>query len=103
MAGARATEVVLQLIDNYFDEAPLLLQAMRQAAIAGDAAALQRAAHTLRGASANLGAIVLAQLCKYLEAKGGAGSTTEVLADVLQVEVAYETVKAALQIERQHG
>jgi len=31
MAGARATEVLAQLIDNYLAEAPQLLQAMRAA------------------------------------------------------------------------
>lgn len=101
MAGARNTEVLAQIIDNYFEEAPQLLQAMHKAANAGDAGALQQAAHTLRGASANLGAVTLSQLCKHLEAKGAAGTTAGALADLVQVEAAYESVKAALQIERQ--
>lgn len=101
MAGARASEVLAFIVDNYIEEAPQLLQTMRRAVAAGDAAALQQAAHRLRSSSANLGATALSQLCKKLEAMGGAGITTEALADVLQVEAAYETVKAALQIERQ--
>ncbi len=101
MAGARASEVLAFIIDNYIEEAPLLLQTMRTAVAVGDAAALQQAAHKLRSSSANLGATALSQLCKKLEAMGGAGITTEALADVLQVEAAYETVKAALQIEHQ--
>lgn len=99
MAGARATVVLAQIIDNYLTEAPQLLQAMRGAVVKGDAAALQQAAHKLRSASANLGATTLSQLCKALEALGCAGTTAEALAGVLQVESVYETVKAALQME----
>ncbi len=103
MAGARATEVLVQIIDNYLEDTPQLLQAMRFAVTAGDAAALQQAAHKLRAASANLGAIALAQLCKAVEALGDAGITVGSLAHVSQVEAEYATVKAALQMELQRG
>ena len=103
MAGSRATAVVAQIIDNYLEEAPQLLQAMHTAVAKKDAVALHQAAHGLRSASANLGATALSQLCKKLEAMGRTGITAEALADVLQVEEAYETVKAALQIERQQN
>lgn len=99
MAGTRANEILTQIINNYFQEAPQLLQAMRAAGATGDAAALQQAAHTLRSASANLGATTLSQLCKALEVIGGAGNTAGALEGMLQVEAAYETVKAALQTE----
>jgi len=99
MAGARANEVLAQIINNYLAEAPQLLQAMRAAVTTGDAAALQQTVHKLRSASANLGATNLSQLCKGLEIMGGAGTTSGALAGVLQLEAAYETVKAALQIE----
>jgi PAS domain S-box-containing protein len=99
LAGARATEVLEQLINNYLEDAPQLLQAMRDAVAKEDAAALRQAAHKLRGASANLGATTLSQLCKTLEAMGVAGTTAGALAGVLQVEVEYETVKATLQLE----
>lgn len=99
MAGDRANEVLAQIIDNYLADAPQLLQAMRAAVATGDAAALQQAAHTLRSASATLGATTLSQLCKALEAMGCAGKTAGALAGVLQVEAAYETVKLALQME----
>ena len=101
MAGAKASEVLEQVIDNYLAEAPQLLQAMRAAVATKDAAALHQAAHTLRSASANVGATPVCQLCKAVEAMSGAGSTAGALARVLQVEAAYATVKTALQMERQ--
>jgi CheY-like chemotaxis protein len=103
MAGARASDVLAQVVNNYIEQAPQLLQAMHTAVAKKDAVALHQAAHGLRSASANLGATTLSQLCKKLEAMGRAGITAEALADVLQVEEAYETVKAALQIERQQN
>jgi HPt (histidine-containing phosphotransfer) domain-containing protein len=100
MAGARATAVVAQIIDNYLEEAPQLLQAIRVAVARGDTAALKQAAHTLRGASANLGAIALSQLCKTLEAMGDTGIAAGALAVLSQVEAEYATLKVALQLER---
>jgi len=103
MAGPKATEVVPQIINNYLEEAPQLLQAIRAAAVASDAVALRETAHSLRGASANLGAVSLCQLCQALEATANAGSMIGALTKVSQVETEYETVKAALQMELQQS
>ncbi|WP_250122039.1 PAS domain S-box protein [Chroococcidiopsis sp. CCMEE 29] len=103
MTGTRAAEVLPQLIDNYLEEAPQLLQAMRAAVVSEDTAALQQAAHTLRGTSATLGATHLSQLCKTLETMGSTSITAGALASVLLVEAEYETVKTALQMECQRG
>ncbi|HEY9875502.1 MAG TPA: response regulator [Candidatus Obscuribacterales bacterium] len=100
MAGSKATAVLVQIIDNYFEETPRLLQAIRDAVVAGDAIALQSAAHTLRSASANLGATTLARLSKELESMGRAGTTVGALEKLSQLEAVYETVKVALQNER---
>ncbi len=103
MAGARATEILAQLISNYCEEAPQLLQAMRAAVATEDAAALRQAAHSLRSASANLGATALSQLCKVVEAIGCAGNTVGALTSISQAETEYETVKVALELERHRG
>ncbi len=103
MMGARASQVLAQLINNYLADAPQLLQAIRAAVETGDAAALKQAAHTLRSASANLGATTFSQMCKTLETIGDAGTTAGALAGVLQVEAAYEIVKATLHLERWRG
>ncbi|WP_337906901.1 response regulator [Iningainema tapete] len=99
MAGARANEVLAQIINNYLAEAPQLLQAMHTAVATQDAAALQQAAHKLRSASASLGALALSKRCQAVEVMGNTGNTKGALAGVLQIEAAYKTVKAALQIE----
>jgi HPt (histidine-containing phosphotransfer) domain-containing protein len=101
MAGSKATEILAKIIDNYLEEAPNLLQAISDAVATEDAAALQRAAHTLRSASANLGATTLAELCKELESMGRSGNTVVAREKVPQLLDACEIVKVALLLERQ--
>jgi len=112
-------EVLVKVIDSFLEEAPKLLQAMRlalsgtlhTAAVAeGEAAVMERAAHTLKSTSATLGAIRLSQFCYELEeislAAGSAnahiGNLEGVSVMVSQVEIEYEKVKAALLQKRQH-
>jgi HPt (histidine-containing phosphotransfer) domain-containing protein len=111
-------EVLVKVIDSFLEEAPKLLQAMRlalsgtlhTAAVAeGEAAVMERAAHTLKSTSATLGAICLSQFCYELEeislAAGSAnaqiGNLEGVSAMVSQLESEYEKVKAALLQKRQ--
>lgn len=58
--------------DEYVEDAGRLIERMRAAAEAGMTEDLKRAAHTLKGASAALGARRLAALCARVEADGKA-------------------------------
>ena len=60
-------DLVVELIDLYAEDAPHRLTAIRGALAAGDAAALRRAAHGLKGSSASLGARQVWMLCERLE------------------------------------
>ena len=103
-------QVLARVIDQYLEEAPQLLQAMRNALASlqaktvsqGDAAALERAVHTLKSTSATLGAMSLAQLCGELEAITHTDPLTVTTAMVLQVETEFEKVKTALLQELGH-
>jgi PAS domain S-box-containing protein len=99
MAGAKAATILRQIIDNYLEDAPRLLQGIRDAIEAGDAQALRQSAHTLRSSSANLGAINLSNFCKELELMGRNGTTMDAPERMAQVEVEYEKVKVALHLE----
>ena len=85
-----------ELADAYLDSTPGLLDAMRQAAAAGDAAGLQRAAHTLKTGSASMGALALAALCKQLEEMGKAGALDGAQARIDTAAAAYDDVAATL-------
>jgi CheY-like chemotaxis protein len=61
-----------KVINIYFQSSPDLIEKMQEALSQGEAGAelLQRSAHTLKTASANLGATRLAELCKQMEMAG---------------------------------
>ena len=86
-----------ELVDAYLDSTPGLLAAMRQAAAAGDGAGLQRAAHSLKSGSANMGALTLAVLCKQLEDMGRSGVLDGAEARIDTAAAAYDDVAQALR------
>ncbi len=67
LAGDDEPELFAELIDIYLEDAPLRLAEMARGLQLSDWKLLERAAHTLKSASANIGALRLAGLCKELE------------------------------------
>lgn len=65
--------IIREVFDVFRSEAPSLLQQMRQAAQDGDLTGLRRAAHSLKGAAASLGAKSLAGLCAKVERRARTG------------------------------
>ena len=101
MFGDDAASVMVEVIDSYLEDAPKLLQSMRNSADAVDTLALGNAGHTLKSTSATLGAIALSELCKQVEAIAKNGQfNPAALALISQIEAEYERVKTGLQEER---
>ena len=98
---AGAPDLLSELIDLFLVDMPALIDAMRAAIAAGDATALQRAAHSGKGSSANLGAPALARLCKAVEDLGRSGATADAADWMARVEAEYARVAAALERERE--
>ncbi len=90
-AGMR---VVLGMLE---EEGPGLVEEIAAAAKRGDAPALRRAAHALRGAVANFGARRLGTLCQEIEAGARAGNLSLVASQLGQVREEYCRVELALQ------
>ena len=87
------------LISTYLADAKLRLQLIEQGLQNQDYGAVRLAAHSLKGASANLGALLLAQICERLEldCKVGHyvecnGLFVEAQAEFVQVEVLLKQV-----------
>jgi CheY-like chemotaxis protein len=89
-----------ELIDSFLEEAPPLVDTLRQALEQGDAAELRRAAHTIKSSSNDFGATTLAELCQELETMGKAGTLDGAAELVAQVEHECEQVSAALEAVR---
>ncbi|MBS0395409.1 MAG: response regulator, partial [Proteobacteria bacterium] len=61
-------DTYVRVIAIYLQNSLELREALRRAAIGGDAPALAAAAHALKSSSANVGAVVVAELCGDIEA-----------------------------------
>lgn len=101
MLGDDAQTVMIDVIESYTQDAPILLEAIASAVLDGDAPALQHAAHTLKSSSATLGAIGLSSMCKQLESLAKSGSASPAPGWKQQMLQEYERVKTALYSLRQ--
>ena len=88
-------ELLEMIAQEFLHDANEVLGALRDAIAEGDPQRVERAGHTLRGASANVGATRMADLSRKLEALGKAaalGTAPELLeeavAELIQVEAA---------------
>ena len=63
-------DFVKELVDTFLAEAPQMLNALRDAAAAGDADKFRRAAHSLKSNSHTFGAMTLGAMARELEHKG---------------------------------
>jgi HPt (histidine-containing phosphotransfer) domain-containing protein len=89
-------EFVLELVDTFLQEAPIMLEDLRRALAAKDAEKFRRTAHSLKSNSNTFGALALGAMARELEltsvAKVSNGGTAPV--DALADE--YSRVAAAL-------
>jgi signal transduction histidine kinase/CheY-like chemotaxis protein/HPt (histidine-containing phosphotransfer) domain-containing protein len=94
LGGGR--EGLAQIVDLFLREVPGRLAALTEAIGAGNAPALEFAAHKLKGGSAMLGAIRLAQLCDQLEIAGSVGSVAGTAALLAEVRLELGRVRTML-------
>lgn len=72
--GRRTGKDILgEVVGLYLDRKPTQLELLREALARGDAQTVERTAHSLKGSSANLGALRLARLASDLETLGRQG------------------------------
>lgn len=88
-----------ELINCYLTEAPKLIQNISVAIVTCDAETIWNTAHKLKSSSGSVGAVLLAQLCKQLEAQGRSNNLTDIGEIGSQLCQEYEQVKIALQRE----
>jgi HPt (histidine-containing phosphotransfer) domain-containing protein len=94
-------DLIVELIDLYLEDAPRRLAAIEEALARKDERALKRAAHCLRGSSANLGALQVALICEELERIECNDWFPGVQALLSCLEEEFGRVRQVLLIERQ--
>jgi HPt (histidine-containing phosphotransfer) domain-containing protein len=88
-----------RVIEVYLTTTPDLLSAMREGVAHRDTEAIRQAAHSLKSASANLGATQLAQMCQALEGQARTGACPESPVEVDALETAFQQVRRELEAE----
>lgn len=92
-------DVLGDVVSAYRKVGPELLDQIREAASTRAFDALARAAHTLKGSSAQLGAIVVRDLARELESDARAGREGRVLELAERCRTAFEQASTALARE----
>jgi len=88
MMGEEGETMIRNLTALFLNNSRLLLDQLHAALAAGDAETVRLAAHTLRSPAAQMGAMHLAALCQFLEAKGRQGDLSDgpALLDAINTE-----------------
>ncbi|HTP97346.1 MAG TPA: PAS domain S-box protein, partial [Burkholderiales bacterium] len=94
-----APNILEKIVRLYFEDAPRLLQSMRDALAQAENATLQRAVHTLKSASANVGAVHVSKLCKQFEAEVRAGCVDNAAAFISRIDAEFHAVEPLLRSE----
>lgn len=82
-------EFVVELVDAFLGEGPVMLADLRAARGAADAERFRRAAHSLKSNSMTFGAITLGNLARELEHEGLDADAARDDAAIAAVEVAF--------------
>lgn len=90
-------EFMADLITTYRADGEVVIREMRASAASGARADLQRAAHTLKGTSASLGADDLAERCRGLEADAKDGRLDGAEGAIEAIATAFDPVVVALE------
>jgi two-component system, sensor histidine kinase and response regulator len=92
-------DLIGTLVHEFLNDGTQLLAAIREAIAEGDPQAVERTAHTLKGSSANLGAVRLARICGKIEALGRAAALGTAPRLVDEATTEFDNVRTALTLE----
>lgn len=70
MVAGDAPELLDEIVDAYLMQLPEFLDGIRQGILSQNGVQLNQAAHSLKGASYNMGALQVGELCASLEQQG---------------------------------
>jgi signal transduction histidine kinase/DNA-binding response OmpR family regulator len=99
LGGEDDPAFILRLVEQFLSDTVGYLEAMSKAAEHNEAVALERAAHTLKSTSANLGALGMVALCQQLQDMGRAGTVAGAATVLHQLRDECTRVQQALEQE----
>ncbi len=97
MGQALGFEVPRRILELFLGDAGTRLSDLRRALVRGDVSAFEQTAHSLKGSSANLGALAFAELCDDLEERGARRELAGAEERLANLEAEYREVEAAMR------
>ena len=88
--------VANEILNAFLEDVPHKLTSLKEALTKGGTALIQHQAHTLKGASGNIGAIALQKIAYQIEIAGEVGDLAEVGPLISQLYKEYEVLKKTL-------
>jgi len=92
-------EFVVELLQEYLENTETDIKTLQIAAHANDAVTLAKTAHSLKGASGNVGAIRVAAMAKELESLGKNNATSEAITVIDELRQEFKIVRDEFQTE----
>jgi CheY-like chemotaxis protein len=99
LQGEEEPDLLVELVEDFFEDAASRLKELREAVNKGKAAAIERSAHALKGSSGSLGARRMAEICSELQELGATGDITRIPALLECLEGEFERVRPALKTQ----
>lgn len=90
-------DVLNEVLGLFLSDVPVRIGRLREAWQSGDAVAVQRAAHSLKGSAGNIGATQLSAVCKELDEQGRSGDLSRLLPLVDSLDAEYRRVEAEIK------
>jgi len=79
-------ELIAMVLDTFIADAPRQLSSLREATARGDGESARRAAHSLKGAASNVGAVAIQKLAQIAEQASRDGDLARVTSLVDEIE-----------------
>ena len=95
-------EFIEELLDTFVESTEELMTPLRAGVQSGDAQAVMRESHRLKGSSANVGAEALQEQSHELEKMGRAGSLDRAAEVLAEIETEFARVREFLAERRRH-
>ena len=87
-------DVLKEVLQLFLEDVPARISRLREAWQGGDAVAVQRAAHSLKGSAGNVGAMQLLAVCSKLDEQGRSGDLSNLSPLVAALDAELPPVKA---------
>jgi two-component system sensor histidine kinase/response regulator len=88
-----------KILNEFVNDVPNKLMALKEALNNGDASSVQNHAHNLKGASANVGAIALQEAAKEIEVAVGNGSMEQTAAVISKLDEQFVALRKIISIQ----